>query len=105
VPQLLVWQDANENGVSEAGELSTLAEAGIASISLNTSAPAPGEETIAGHEIAAVSAVTYDDASTSAAAARNATRNTPRGRRRRAAVGRRLPPLTGRPRAAVAPAA
>jgi hypothetical protein len=33
--KLKVWQDANQNGVSDAGELKTLSELGIVSISLN----------------------------------------------------------------------
>ncbi|MDH4378675.1 MAG: M10 family metallopeptidase C-terminal domain-containing protein [Vampirovibrionales bacterium] len=33
---LRVWQDANEDGITDAGELKTLAEAGIASVSLVT---------------------------------------------------------------------
>lgn len=34
--KLLVWRDLNQNGVSDAGELQFLAQAGIASISLST---------------------------------------------------------------------
>ncbi|PQA83473.1 hypothetical protein C5F52_08475 [Limnohabitans sp. TS-CS-82] len=34
--QFSVWQDANQNGVSDAGEVHTLAEAGIASIHLSS---------------------------------------------------------------------
>ena len=33
---LRVWQDVNENGITDAGELKTLAQAGITSINLNT---------------------------------------------------------------------
>ncbi|MGL4494776.1 MAG: hypothetical protein ACRCUX_03115, partial [Beijerinckiaceae bacterium] len=35
--KLRVWRDLNQNGVADAGELQTLAEAGIASISLTRS--------------------------------------------------------------------
>lgn len=42
--EFLVWQDANENGVSDAGELKSLAEAGIASISLAITKSAPSDE-------------------------------------------------------------
>jgi Ca2+-binding RTX toxin-like protein len=38
--ELRVWRDADQDGVTDAGELSTLLELGIASISLASSAPA-----------------------------------------------------------------
>lgn len=45
--QFQIWQDSNQNGISEANELSSLAEAGIASINLTptpsiSANPAPG---------------------------------------------------------------
>ncbi|MEJ8562355.1 hypothetical protein QTO30_14715 [Yoonia sp. GPGPB17] len=35
---LLIWQDANSDGISQAGEMRGLAEVGIASISVNATA-------------------------------------------------------------------
>ena len=45
--KLLVWQDLNHNGVSEAGELTSLTDQGIAGISLDTT---PGNSQIDGRE-------------------------------------------------------
>jgi Ca2+-binding RTX toxin-like protein len=42
--EFLVWQDADEDGVSDAGELKSLAEAGIASIKLSSTAATPSDE-------------------------------------------------------------
>lgn len=43
--EFLVWQDANEDGVSDAGELKSLADAGIASIDFgNVEGVGPGED-------------------------------------------------------------
>ncbi len=59
---LLVWQDANHDGVSDPGELTTLADHGISSISLGTTA---GSEEIDGQAIAAHGLVTHADGSIS----------------------------------------
>ena len=56
---LLVWQDVNENAISEAGELYTLADLDIVSIDLNASTPY--EMYIEGHNISHVSSYTVDD--------------------------------------------
>ena len=56
---LLVWQDLNENAVSEADELYTLADLDIVSIDLNASTPY--EMYIEGHNISHVSSYTVDD--------------------------------------------
>ena len=45
---LLVWVDANSDGITDDGELKTLAELDIESFSLTTQAPVPGEENING---------------------------------------------------------
>jgi len=71
-----VWQDANRNGVSEAGELTTLADAGIRSIDL---ALAPSGEQVAGNTIHNTSRYTRTDGTTGevadAAFAMTATRS------------------------------
>lgn len=56
---LLVWQDVNENGVSDAGELLTLSDLNIVSIDLNASTPY--QMFIEGHNISHVSSFTMDD--------------------------------------------
>ena len=54
-----VWQDANQNGVSDAGEVKTLAELGLASFSLSSDGVA--RTPVAGvHEAGHTSATTTD---------------------------------------------
>jgi Ca2+-binding RTX toxin-like protein len=60
---LLVWRDLNANGVTDPGELKTLAETGITEISLASSAPAVS--TIHGSTIRAVATFTRTDGTTS----------------------------------------
>ena len=63
---LRVWQDANRDGVTDAGELKTLAEAGITSIGLTSTTPAAAglEAEIAGNIIDAAGTFTRTDGST-----------------------------------------
>ena len=56
---LLIWQDINENGVSEAGELQTLADWNITSINLNASMPT--NYYLEGHQITHTSTFTMDN--------------------------------------------
>jgi hypothetical protein len=58
--QLLVWQDANHNGVSDTGELIKLTDLGIKSIDLGTSA---GTGSIDGQNITATGSFSYVDGS------------------------------------------
>ena len=58
---LLVWQDQNHDGVSDAGELKTLADLGITGISLNATA---SSGTIDGQELLAEGTFTYADGQT-----------------------------------------
>ena len=58
--KLLVWQDANHNGISDAGELTKLSDLGITSIDLT---PTAGASTIDGQTIAATGSFTYADGS------------------------------------------
>ena len=58
--QLVVWQDANHNGVSDAGELTKLSDLGIKSIDLGTTA---GTGSIDGQHVAATGTFTYVDGS------------------------------------------
>ncbi len=62
--KLQVWIDANNDGVSEAGELHSLADLGIASISLNS--VALGGETAGGATLQAAASFTRTDGTTSA---------------------------------------
>lgn len=60
---LLVWRDANNDGITDAGELLTLSEAGVASISLASTAQT--DVLNAGNEISATSSFTRTDGTTS----------------------------------------
>jgi len=60
---LRVWRDADQDGVTDAGELSTLAELGIVSISLANNAPAEPTQ-VGGNTIARIGSFTRADAST-----------------------------------------
>lgn len=60
--KLLIWQDANGDGVGEAGELSHLADHGISGIGASTTAPSV--DTIDGQAIAGEGTVYYADGST-----------------------------------------
>lgn len=59
--ELVVWQDANHNGVSETDELAKLGDLGITGISLNAT---PGGAPIDGQNIAGTGSFTYADGST-----------------------------------------
>lgn len=60
----VVWQDRNENGVSEAGELCSLSDAGIVSIALHGTPAAPSDE--GGQAILALSTFTRADGTSAA---------------------------------------
>ena len=60
---LRIWRDLNGNGATDAGELKTLAESGIAEISLATSTPAQGS--VRGNAVTAEATFTRADGSTS----------------------------------------
>ena len=60
---LRIWEDADRDAVTDAGELKTLTEAGIKSISLATTTPATTE--VAGNRIAAEASFTRTDDTTS----------------------------------------
>ncbi len=62
---LKVWQDANADGVSQAGELRTLAEAGVQAIATTAT---PSNATVADNRILGTTSVTMADGSTHAAA-------------------------------------
>jgi Ca2+-binding RTX toxin-like protein len=57
--KLRVWQDANNNGVSEVTELKTLAQAGITQFSLTTRTPQVGQ--VRGNDVMAIGDVTFAD--------------------------------------------
>lgn len=57
---LQVWQDKNQNGLTDVGELRTLADVGIVSISLASTAPAT-RTAVAGNEIAREGTFTFAD--------------------------------------------
>jgi hypothetical protein len=59
--QLMIWQDANGNGVADPGELQTLAQAGITSISLNATASGA---TVAGNTIDPTATFTFANGTT-----------------------------------------
>ena len=59
--KLLVWQDNNHNGVSDAGELSTLADEGITSIGLDAT---PTDATVDGQQLQVQGSFTYADGTT-----------------------------------------
>ncbi|WP_425994501.1 Ig-like domain-containing protein [Afipia sp. DC4300-2b1] len=59
--QLSVWQDANHNGVTDAGEMRSLTGLGITGINLDAAA---GTGTIDGQSVAAKGIFTYADGST-----------------------------------------
>ena len=59
--ELLLWRDLNGNGWSEADELQSLADAGVASIDLNA---ATSDTTNAGHRISHTSSFTRTDGTT-----------------------------------------
>lgn len=56
--QLLVWRDINQNGVSEEGELFSLADLDIVSINLNATVVFQTNE---GHDVSHISTYTMDD--------------------------------------------
>ena len=58
--ELVVWQDANQNGISESEELLGLSDLEIASISLNAET---SSEVIAGNSIILDGSLTYEDGS------------------------------------------
>ncbi|KAB7615841.1 hypothetical protein F9L33_03520 [Amylibacter sp. SFDW26] len=58
---LLIWQDANGNGVSDEGELQTLSEAGITELNLNVTET---DFTINGNQVIETSTVEFSDGTT-----------------------------------------
>ncbi|MEA2997061.1 MAG: hypothetical protein QOG74_2610, partial [Alphaproteobacteria bacterium] len=63
IDSLMVWRDLNANAVTDPGELLTLADLGIASISVQ-STPAPAHSQIAGNPITATATFTRADGTT-----------------------------------------
>nr|WP_319515071.1 calcium-binding protein [uncultured Cohaesibacter sp.] len=57
---LTIWRDLNRNGVTDEGELSSMSDLGIASISLTTES---SEDQIAQNNVARIGSFTYDDGS------------------------------------------
>jgi hypothetical protein len=62
--EFLVWQDANSDGISQAGELRSLAEVGVVSIDLRITKATPSDER--GQAILGTSTFTRSDGSTGA---------------------------------------
>jgi hypothetical protein len=60
---LMVWQDLDQDGVTDAGELKTLADLNIQSIDLTAAPPPAGQETNAGNQILEVAGFTFTDLS------------------------------------------
>lgn len=60
---LRVWADANGDAVTDAGELKTLSDVGIASISLTTRAPSASESSINGNDVTQIGSFTKTDGS------------------------------------------
>ena len=58
---LLVWQDLNHDGISDAGELSTLTNHGITAITLDAT---PTDATVDGQQLQAQGSFTYADGKT-----------------------------------------
>jgi hypothetical protein len=58
---LVVWKDANADGVTDAGELTTLAQNGIASL---TAPATPADDLVGGQTVTAQGTVTFTDGST-----------------------------------------
>ncbi len=58
---LLVWQDNNHDGISDAGELSTLTDHGITAISLDAT---PTDATVDGQQLQVQGSFTYADGTT-----------------------------------------
>jgi hypothetical protein len=61
---LRVWRDLDQDGVSDAGELQSLSAAGIAAISLNSTAAADGTE-VRGNPVVRTAQFTRSDGTTS----------------------------------------